>query len=130
MTTRKHKYTPRSLEAAVDRYVADKMCSFIPTVGLYRDMMGGLQFISDPKNLHKMDPATPVYLYSGDRDPVGANGKGVRTVYEYFRSRGVKDLTLRLYEGGRHEMHNELNREEVIGDLAAWLEAHLPAGQA
>ena len=117
-------------EAAVDRYVADKMCSFIPTVGLYRDMMGGLQFISDPKNLDRMDPATPVYLYSGDRDPVGANGKGVRTVYEYFRSRSVKDLTLRLYEGGRHEMHNELNREEVIGDLAAWLEAHLPAGQA
>ncbi len=113
-------------KAAVDKYLADKRCGFIPSVWLYRDMLGGMLYISRRKNLDRMDPSTPVYIYSGDRDPVGGRGRGVRTVYGYFRDRGVKDLTLRLYEGGRHEMHNEINRGEVFRDLSDWLEAHLP----
>ena len=113
-------------EAAVDRYLADDRCGFIPSVWLYRDMLGGMMYIANTKNLDKMDPSTPVYIYSGDRDPVGGCGKGVRKVYGFFKDRGVKDLTLRLYEGGRHEMHNEINRDEVFRDLSDWLEARLP----
>lgn len=112
-------------EGVVDAYLADPYCAFMPTVGLYRDMLGGLQYIASPKALSRMDPDTPVYLYSGDRDPVGANGEGVRKVYGFFEERGTKDLTLKLYPEGRHEMHNELNREEVFGDLLAWLEKHI-----
>lgn len=112
-------------EAVVDAYLKDPLCSFIPTVGLYRDMLGGLQYISSRRALSQMDPATPVYLFSGDRDPVGSNGKGVEKVCGYFRDCGTKDLTMKLYPGGRHEMFNELNRDEVLSDLLAWLEAHI-----
>lgn len=112
-------------EAVVDAYLKDPLCSFIPTVGLYRDMLGGLQYISSRRALSQMDPATPVYLFSGDRDPVGSNGKGVETVCGYFRDCGTKDLTMKLYPGGRHEMFNELNRDEVLSDVLAWLEAHI-----
>ena len=116
-------------EKAVDLYLADPFCTFKPTAGLFRDMMEGLQFISNKKNLAKMDPNTPVYLFSGDNDPVGSNGRGVEKVCGYFRAAGTKDLTMKLYPGGRHEMLNETNKDEVFNHVLAWLEAHLPAGR-
>ena len=112
-------------EEAVDAYLADPLCSFMPTVGLYRDMLGGLQYIASRRALSQMDPHTPVYLFSGDQDPVGANGAGVKKVHGYFAARGTKDLRLKLYPGGRHEMFNEINRDEVYADVLSWLEAHM-----
>ena len=112
-------------EAAVDAYLADPLCTFIPTVGMFRDMMGGLQFIADKGNLSNRDPDTPVCFLSGDNDPVGSMGKGVRKVEEMFRSAGCKDVTVKLYPGGRHEMFNEINRQEVFDDLLAWIESKL-----
>ena len=110
----------------VDAYVADPLCSFLPTAGMSRDMMEGLQFIADRDNLAKMDPDTPVYLFSGDQDPVGAMGEGVRKVYGFFQDAGVRDVTMKLYPGGRHEMLNEINRDEVYQDVLTWLENHMP----
>lgn len=112
-------------EGVVDAYCADPLCQFVPTVGMFRDMMGGLQFIGRPANLTRMDPEIPVLFFSGDHDPVGNNGRGVKRVAALFRAAGVRDVTLRLYPGGRHEMLNECNREEVYADVLAWLEAHL-----
>lgn len=71
-----------------------------------------------------MDPSTPVYFFSGDQDPVGGMGKGVKKVVEMFRQAGCRDVTLRLYPGGRHEMFHELNAPEVLDDLLSWLEEH------
>lgn len=109
-------------EAVVDAYLQDPFCTFMPTVGMYRDMMGGLQYIADPKNLKKMYKTTPVYLFSGDRDPVGQNGKGVQKVAEFFRTAGCTDVTVKLYPGARHEMLNERNRQEVYQDVLSWME--------
>lgn len=114
-------------EAVVDAYLADPLCSFQTTAGMNHAMMIGLQYISAPENLAKMDKNTPVYFFAGDRDPVGAMGKGVRKVEGFFRDAGVKDVTVKLYPGGRHEMLNETNRQEVFADTLAWIEAHLPA---
>ena len=112
-------------EAQVDLALADPLCNFMPTVGMFRDMMGGLQFIADRDNLAKMNKGTPVYFLSGDNDPVGSMGKGVRKVEAMFRSAGCRDITVKLYPGGRHEMFNEINRQEVFQDLLAWLEGKL-----
>ena len=109
----------------MDAYLADPLCNFLPTVGMFRDMMGGLQFIADKANLSKMDKDTPIYFLSGDRDPVGSMGRGVRKVEELFRSAGCRDVTVKLYPGGRHEMFNEINRQEVFGNLLAWIESKL-----
>ena len=111
--------------AVVDAYAADPMCRFVPTVGMFHDMMEALQYIARPENLRKMDPSTPVYLFSGDRDPVGSNGRGVQKVYGFFQKAGTRDLRMKLYPGGRHEMLNEINRDEVYADVLAWLEEHL-----
>ena len=113
-------------EQIVDAYVADPLCSFVPTAGMNHDMMGGLQFIAGKENLSRMDKDTPVYFFSGDKDPVGGMGEGVRKVCGFFRDAGVKDVTMKLYPGGRHEMLNETNRDEVYADVLSWLEKHLP----
>ena len=112
-------------EAMVDAALADPLCGFMPTVGMFRDMMGGLQFIADKGNLARMNKDTPVYFLSGDQDPVGAMGAGVRTVEAMFRGAGCRDVTVKLYPGGRHEMFNEINRQEVFAGLLAWIEDKL-----
>ncbi|MEG0824744.1 MAG: alpha/beta hydrolase [Oscillospiraceae bacterium] len=111
--------------AVVDAYCKDPFCSFSPTAGMFGDMMGGIKYIAQKDNLARMEPKTPVYFFSGACDPVGASGKGVRTVVSMFQDAGCKDVTLKLYPEGRHEMLNETNHEEVYGDTLAWLEAHL-----
>lgn len=112
-------------EAVVDSYEVDPFCSFQPTVGMFRDMLGGLQYIADRKNLKKMYKTTPVYFFSGDRDPVGQNGKGVQKVAGMFREAGCTDVTVKLYPGGRHEMLNEINKQEVYQDILSWMEGKL-----
>lgn len=111
--------------AVVDDYLSDPLCTFLPTVGLFHDLMEGLEYIADPKNLRKMDKTTPVYFFSGDCDPVGQNGAGVEKVAGFFRRAGCADVSVKLYPGGRHEMLNEINRQEVYQDVLAWLEGKL-----
>ena len=77
------------------------------------------------KKISAMKKDVPVLLFAGDHDPVGNNGQGVRQVYKEIRAAGVRDVTLKLYEGGRHEMFNEINREEVYADLIGWLNSKL-----
>ena len=71
----------------------------------------------------------PLLLLSGDRDPVGENEKGVRRVYRRFSDAGCRDITLGFYKGARHELFNEINREEVREDLLSWLRGRLEADE-
>ena len=113
-------------EQVVDAYLADPLCTFTSTVGLYRDMLGAIQMIGREEQVRRMDLGLPIYLFSGDRDPVGSDGAGVTRVYRLFQEAGCRDVTLKLYPEGRHEMLNELNREEVYNDVLTWLETRFP----
>ena len=114
-------------EAVVDLYRADPFCTFTPTVTLMGDMLGGIRFIQKPEHLAKMDRDLPILFFSGDRDPVGSAGKGVQQAYRAFLSAGCTDVTCKLYPEGRHEMLNELNRDEVYQDILQWLDEKLAA---
>ena len=85
----------------------------------------GKEALLDQKagNLAKMNKTLPIYFMSGDKDPVGAQGKGVTQSVEAFRKAGMQDVEVRLYPGGRHEMLNELNRDAVYTAVLAWLES-------
>ena len=109
-------------EAQVDKYIADPLCGFVATVSLFRDMMGGIKFITDQKNINTMSRTQPVYFMSGDCDPVGDNGKGVERAYKAFCNAGLHDVMIRLYPGGRHEMLNEVNKYDVYKDILAWIQ--------
>ena len=110
---------------AVDKYIADPLCGFIPSCSLFRDMMTGVKFITNVDNLKAMKKDMPVYFMSGDKDPVGECGKGVKLAYENFKKAGMKDVTIKLYKDGRHEMLNELNRDEVYADILDWLNSKI-----
>jgi len=105
----------------VDKYIADPLCGFVCKTSLYRDMMGGLKFLTSQKNINKMNKDAPIYFMSGAEDPVGDYGAGVETAYKAFCRAGLKDVMIRLYPGGRHEMLNELNRDDVMQDILNWL---------
>ena len=108
-------------EAAVDLYNEDPLCGFVPTAGLLHDMMGGIEFVTRQKNIARMKKDLPVLFVSGDCDPVGEQGRGVIRAYKCFLKAGMKDVTMKLYHGGRHEMLNETNKEEVYADILSWL---------
>lgn len=114
-------------EAIVDKYIADPLCGFVATVSLFRDMMGGIRFISEQKNIDKMSKTQPIYFMSGACDPVGENGKGVKRAYNAFCRAGLKDVMIRLYPEGRHEMLNELNKADVYRDILNWLDEKVAA---
>ena len=105
----------------VDRYIADPLCGFVCKCSLYRDMMKGLKFLTNQKNIEKMNLDAPVYFMSGAEDPVGDWSAGVEKAYKAFCKAGLKDVMIRLYPGGRHEMLNEINYEEVQQDILNWL---------
>ena len=95
------------------------------TCGLFRELIDGMAYVGKRNHIRKMDPQVPLLLISGDQDPVGQSGSGVKKVAEQFRRAGVRDVTVRLYPGGRHEMFNEINRDEVDQELAAWLASRI-----
>ena len=108
---------------AVDKYIADPLCGFVAQCSLYRDMMVGIKFITNAKNVALMNKDVPVYFMSGDCDPVGDYGAGVEKAYKSFCDAGMHDVTMRLYERGRHEMLNEKNKDDVYKDILNWLNA-------
>ncbi|MDR1445431.1 MAG: lysophospholipase [Treponema sp.] len=106
-------------------YAHDENCGFVFTAGAYYDMFNALKEIGSPSWPLQIPKDLPVYFFAGDEDPVGDYGRGVEKVYQSVKAAGVKDVSLKLYKGGRHEMLNEENREEVYRDTLEWLEKHL-----
>ena len=109
-------------EKIVDAYNAHPLCGFIPACGLLRDMMKGIHYVEQPKNLQNMKKHLPVLFIAGKEDPVGPYGKGVEQAEQAFRKAGMVRTSIKLYPQCRHEILNELNRQEVYEDILAWLQ--------
>lgn len=109
-------------EKEVQKYIDDPFCGVLFTCGFFYDFIKGLQEVEDKENLKKVPLDLPIYIMSGDKDPVGKNGKGVLRLKDRYVNLGVKKVSCKLYEGGRHEMLNEINKEEVIKDIISWLD--------
>lgn len=121
-----HEWLSRDL-AVYAPYANDPRANFVFTNAGFRDLFHLLDSVTGRKWSDRVPKDLPVILLSGTMDPVGQYGKGVRQVYGWLKDAGVRDLTLKLYEDARHELHNELNRDEFIDDIVTWIEAHMPA---
>jgi alpha-beta hydrolase superfamily lysophospholipase len=104
---------------------ADPWSTFLPSVAFSRDLASGLVRIHQKKAMALIPHALPVLLFAGDADPVGDYGKTIAELANIYRENGIQDVTLKLYPEGRHEMLNEINKDEVISDIVVWLEKHL-----
>ncbi len=112
----------------VDAYIAHPLCGFTASAGLLREMMKGIYYIEQPRNLAAMRKDLPVFFIAGGDDPVGSYGKGVRTAAEAFRKAGMTDVSVRIYPLGRHEILNEINKEEIYADIYRWVQEKYPTG--
>jgi alpha-beta hydrolase superfamily lysophospholipase len=112
-------------DAQVDAYVADPLCGFVCTSKLFEDLLTGILFINDKKEIDNIPKDLPVLLVSGSKDPVGDMGKGVQKVYAMYQKAGLQDVSMRLFEDGRHESLNEINRNEVENFCIDWIKEHL-----
>ena len=109
----------------VDDYIAHPLCGFTVSCGLLRDMMKGIYYIQQKQNLQNMRKDLPVFFIAGGEDPVGSYGKGIHSCVEAFQKAGMTDVDVRIYPLCRHEILNEINKEEIFEDVAQWLEAKL-----
>ncbi len=107
----------------VDQYIADPMCGFTFTVNGFSALFELISRLYKKENLRRIPNSLPVFMVSGTADPVGDYGKGVERAYDSLKSAGLERITLKMYEGGRHELLNETNRAEVMQDIYDWLES-------
>ncbi|APR74903.1 Lysophospholipase [Minicystis rosea] len=111
-------------EAEVDKYIADPLCGFMVTTQLWVDLLDGTAEMSDPAGQALIPKDLPIYIFAGSEDPVGGKTRGLQQLVAAYRAAGIKDVSHKFYPGGRHEMLNETNRDEVTRDVIAWLDAH------
>ena len=109
-------------EEEVKKYIEDPYCGTIFPTSFYYDFLGSLQYIEDENNFKKIPKNLPILIISGEEDPVGDSGKGLKKLYNRYKEAGVKDLEIKLYPGARHEILNEINRNEVMDDVVNWLD--------
>ncbi len=112
-------------EAVIRAYDADPLCGIPGSSGLMYDMMTGLVTIGQKNHMQKMRKNLPVLFIAGEADPVGNWGKDVPRVAGMFRAVGMQDVTVKIYPGARHEVLNELNRQEVWDDVLQWIQKHI-----
>lgn len=105
----------------VKAYYTNPKCTFKFTLNAYRGLFEAVYFDNQPKNVDKIPKDLPILLVSGEDDPVGDLGAGVKKVYQMFQKAGIRDVMCRLYKNDRHEILNETDREVVYEDILLWL---------
>lgn len=106
-------------------YLANPKCTFIFTVNGYYNLFYSFKDCQDKDTVAMIDKDLPILLTSGAEDPVGSYGKGVEQAYKLYQNAGIKDLQMKIYEGDRHEILNELDRQQVYEDLLTWFESKM-----
>ena len=117
-------------EAVVSLYQSDEKCNFVFTATGFRDLFTLITKANNPVTFRKTPKDLPLLFISGDKDPVGRYGEGVRRTVNLYRGSGVKNIEVIFYKDARHEVLNELDRLETFGDISRWLETHLAARAA
>jgi len=113
----------------VDLYIQDPYCGFVATAQMWIDLSDGMLSLYRTKTHSKLPSHIPYLLIAGDKDPVGDKGKGVKKLGKRLKKYGAT-TEIKLYQDGRHEMLNEVNRDEVMLDIINWIHQFLNNGTA
>ena len=112
-------------EAIVDDFIADPLCGFCFTLNGYYSLFLAAEDAQDPQVIAEIPKDLPMLLISGDQDPVGDFGKGVREAFRSYQTAGIIDLEIKLYENDRHSILCELDKGDVYDYLLRWFTLHL-----
>lgn len=105
----------------VDNYISDSRISFIFTLNGFYNMFKGMIIINEQESLKCIPKNLPMLFLSGDRDPVGNFGRGVAKAFDIYKELGMKNISMKLYREDRHEILNELDREQIYEDILMWI---------
>ena len=108
-------------EDNVRRYIDDPMCGFIFTANGFQTLFRLIRNLHDVEKLKKMPRSLPVFFLAGADDPVGDYGRSVERVYKSFQELGMENVQMKLYPKDRHEILNEVDREDIYGDIYRWI---------
>jgi len=110
-----------SSEKSIDEYIKDPMRGGDMSAGLFREMLSGMAFSAKQDNINKIDKQLPILFLSGDKDPVGEKGKGVKRVYNCLKKAGIKNVEMKLYSGLRHDILHEECRQDIFNDILKFI---------
>lgn len=105
----------------VDKYIADPLCGRVFTVNGFKTLFELISRLLDKKNVAGVPDDLPILMVAGAEDPVGNYGKGVQQAKDSLETAGVKDITMKLYPGDRHEILNEDDCNQVKEDIYNWI---------
>ena len=112
-------------EEIVKKYYSDPKCTYMFTVNGYVGLTEAVLYSCKQENVDKIPNKLPIFIVSGSDDPVGGCSEGVMKVVNMFKESGKVDLTYKLYDGFRHEILNEIGKEQVYSDLLAWMNVRI-----
>ncbi|MBK0421873.1 alpha/beta hydrolase [Leucobacter sp. CSA2] len=110
------EWLSRDPQTAAD-FIADPLCFSADIIKLF-GVADGLRLFGKPTA--GLAPDMPILIVSGSEDPL-SKGDSLKLLADAYRKRGVRDVTLKLYPGARHETLNETNRDEVFADVLTWM---------
>ncbi|MDP4091738.1 MAG: alpha/beta hydrolase [Bacillota bacterium] len=111
--------------AEIDKYIKDKFCGFEFSNNFFYYFFKGLSALYKPGKTRKIPLKLPVLICSGGMDPVGKCGRSVKSLYDMYRKAGLENIEIKLYKEARHEIINEINREEIFNDIIYWLNKNM-----
>lgn len=103
-------------EKQVDKYIRDPYCGGVCSIGFFMNLTGGMAAMGRKKYIKNINPNIPIYIQGGSMDPVSDMGKGLYSLKKQYDDLGVLDVRLTVYDGARHEILNEKNKEEVYNN--------------
>jgi len=106
----------------INKYIHERRCTFMFTLNGYYNMFKGMSRLLDKNLLNNIPKNLPIFFVSGEDDPVGDFGKGVKAAFDSLKEVGCENLDIKLYPNDRHEILNELDKDAVYEDLYNWLE--------
>jgi alpha-beta hydrolase superfamily lysophospholipase len=115
--------------AEVDRFEADPLCGTSLSAQSWVDFLAGKTRLGTREHLQRIPKRLPIFLIAGTHDPVGENSHGVRRLLATYEAAGLERVSLKLYEGARHELVNETVRDAVTADVIAWLDDTIGAAR-
>lgn len=114
----------RDLEK-VKLYNSDPLCGYIVSIGFYYSLMRGLIECYKDENLQQIPNDLPIILMSGALDPLGGMGQKVKKLYELYKSIGIQDLSMKLYENVRHELTGDPEQDKIIAEMVEFYNKNL-----
>jgi alpha-beta hydrolase superfamily lysophospholipase len=109
----------------VNKYINDEWCGFVCTAGFFADLTSGLKWTHKKETMDKIPKHLPICFLAGDKDPVGNRTESIKKLIREYSQLGITDLSWTFYRDARHEILNEVNRDEVTGDIVGWLSQHI-----